>query len=87
MDTGNIGNKEPVKSFLERHYKHIRGISPCFAEIKYVFGCDPCDCMEIIDGNSHTKYAFKTYCSNMRCVLKKEPFKAMAWRIMSDQLS
>ncbi len=35
--------------------------------------------------NFYTKYAFRTYCSNIRCVLKKDPFNAMAWRMISTQ--
>ena len=42
---------------------------------------------ECAAGNSYAKYAFSTYCNNMRCVLKKDPFNAMAWRIISVQLS
>lgn len=31
----------------------------------------------------HQKYAFKTYCWTMRCVLKKDPLSAMALRMTS----
>lgn len=33
------------------------------------------------------KYAFATYCCTMRCVLKNDPLRAMAWRITSTNLS
>lgn len=33
------------------------------------------------DAASYTEYAFITYCCTIRCVLKNEPFSAMAWRM------
>jgi hypothetical protein len=30
----------------------------------------------------HPKYAFNTYCSSIRCVLKNDPLMAMAERII-----
>ena len=32
---------------------------------------------------TYCKYALVTYCSTMRCVLKNDPFSAMAWRMTS----